>query len=429
MPRTPPRPLAVLMILFVTAIPAAAQELTARQTRLLEALPPVEAIVAALPERRNELDATVERRVVLTQFSDMVFYLARDIPEGPLKQRADGYHNTAKQETLRILRHLGVRNPTTTEFWRARPTVTETWARMHGDETATRKVIRELFKETLDGELRDHALDWFNGRISRADEPQFVKDARHWVRELPEPWRGHVSKVTNAPNYVWISICLVWLVLGIATRTVPFRLMPDNVWLLQRARKMLGMAHGHVTVLDIKATEEIQQNINVRVDGYGNAAPAHVHISRKRTLTLFVRGTGGEWTFDVVNQRFDVRVGHTLLVVADARTNGILFVYNHDMREFLRMPELKSFVKMRPWLLIPIAGLALFGGLAVESSPEVKAAVAVVTPLVYLVFMKLVNLTRRERFMSKMAPRLVEAAGPPPEANVIGNSEFSIRRA
>jgi hypothetical protein len=430
MPRKLPRPLAVLLCLFAVAIPAAAQELTEKQIRMFAALPPVDRVLAELPKYDSQFATAVERYVVLKNFSEMGFLIARNGPPRGTKTRVDEYNEVERAEIERIAASLGLPRSPYGIYPQASIRITETWERLHGDEFASRKFIRGLFEKTLDGELREHALNWQDNRFRMHDAPQFVRDALAYVKDLPEPWRGIVLKIQGIPNYVWIALCLVWLVLGLATRTGPFRLQPEKIWILQRARKLLEMNFEHVFVTNIKEREQISVHVNVNQNPHGIQYGGNARVTSKVTATLFVSDVHGRASsFDLVDQRFDVAPGHRLLLVTDVRTGNILFLYNHDMREYLRLDELKYFVKMRPWLLIPFSALAFFGAMSIEASQEVKAAIIVCTPLAYLVWIKLLNLTRRETFMKKFAPRLVEAAGAPPESNFIGTPEHGLRRA
>jgi hypothetical protein len=364
------------------------------------------------------------------RFGDMLFGVAREIPDGPHQQRVFAYLTAANEANDIILRHLGIDNSDGYQHWRSNPTIEATWKRLHPDETEGRDFIREQFANSLSGELREFALDWHDTQISRANEPDSVKEARRWVAELPAPWRGVVSPIISLPNYLWIALLMVWLVYGLARRTGPFRLIPEDAWVLQRARKKLRMEHAHVIVTSVKDREDLSVHVRVDQNPHGiqyGGATAHARVDRKVTTWITFRADNGQaGSFELVNQPFSVDRGHQMLLVTDARNGDIIFVYNHDTSEYLRLRHLKSFVKMRPWILIPLTVLTWIAALVMGVSPDAQQAIIIGTPIAYLVWIKLLNLTRREIFMKKFAPRLVEAAGSPGVANYIGTAEYGI---
>ncbi len=397
------RPLAMILAFTLPLAAAAAAELTDEQVRLIQALPPVSKIEAALPKRADPGEAAVDRMMVLQQFSEMAASIAPGLRDPALKTQVNQYHAALVAGLPEAERALNGRK------------AHELSARMYSDLRDGWKVMRGVYEKTLDGDLREYALDYFERQIHVYTRQDPTNPVEAYVAELPEPWRTRAEKVLAVPGAVWIALLVVWLVLGIATRTVPFRLSPQNPWMLQRGRKLRPMRPEQVIVEEVKEMVRVTPHVHIPRDAQGNrTGPDQVSETRTHIVTMFVRDIDGrESSLKLVNHDFDVRRGHRLLAVWEGDGKYCLFLYNHDLRRYLHLPRLRKFVKMRPWLLIPVWALTTL--LAAAIQPGLVLLPLCLTPIVYLIFMGILNARRRRVFMKKMAPRLVQEAGPPPE--------------
>lgn len=382
---------------------ASAAELTDEQVRLIQALPPVSKIEAALPKRADPGEAAVDRMMVLQQFSEMAASIAPGLRDRELKAKVNQYHAALVAGLPDAERALNGRK------------AHELSARMYSDLRDGWKVMRGVYERTLDGELRRYALDYFERQIHVYTRQEPTNPVEAYVAGLPEPWRTRAEKVLSVPGAVWLALLLIWLVFGIATRTVPFRLSPQDPWMLQRGRKLRPMRFEQVLVEDVKEMVKVTPHVHIPRDAQGNrTGPDQVSETRTHVATLFVRDIDGrESTIKLVNHDFDVRPGHRVMAVWEGDGKYCLFLYNHDLRRFTDFPRLRKFVKMRPWLLIPVWALATMLVIAIQ--PGLASLAVFLTPIAYLIFMGIVNARRRRVFMKKLAPRLVQEAGSPPE--------------
>ncbi len=396
------RPVAMILAFTLPLAAMAAAELTDEQVRLIQALPPVSKIEAALPKRSDPAETAVDRMMVLQQFSEMAASIAPGLRDRELKAKVNQYHAALVAGLPEAERLLNGRN------------ADELSARMYSDLRDGWKVMRGVYERTLEGDLRKYALDYFDRQIHVYTRREPANPVESYVAELPEPWRTAAEKVLAVPGAVWIALLVLWLVLGIARRTAPFRLLPENPWTLQRGGKLRSMTFQQVLVEDVKEMVRVTPWIHTPRDAQGNrSGPDQVSETRTHTLTLFVRGIDGrETSLKLVNHDFDVRRGHRLLAVWED-DKYCLFLYNHDLRKYLHLPRMRKFVKMRPWLLIPVWALTTL--LTAAISPGLSSLALVLTPILYLVLIGILNARRRRVFMKSMAPRLVQEAGPPPE--------------
>ncbi len=397
------RPLAMILAFTLPLAATAANELTDEQVRLIQALPPVSKIEAALPKRSDPGEAAVDRMMVLQQFSEMAASIAPGLRDPQLKKQVNQYHAALVAGLPEAERALQGRQ------------AHELSARMYSDLRDGWKVMRGVYEKTLDGDLREYALGYFERQIHVYTRKEPTNPVEAYVAELPEPWRTWAEKLIAVPVALWIALLIAWLVLGIATRTTPFRLSPQDPWKLQRGRKLRPMRFEQVIVEEVKDLVRETPHYHTPRDAQGNpSGPTTVTHTRTHIVTMFVRGVDGrEDSLKLVNHDFDVRRGHRVLAVWEGDGKYCLFLYNHDLRRFLDLPRLRKFVKMRPWLLIPVWALTTAAVAAIQ--PGLVLLPLCLTPIVYLVFMGIVNARRRRVFMKKMAPRLVQEAGPPPE--------------
>lgn len=403
MPKQLLRPLAMILAFTLPLAAAAAAELTDEQVRLIQALPPVSKIEAVLPKRPDRAEAVVERIMVLQQFGEMAASIAPGLRDPALREKVNQYPAAVRAGIPEMERALNGRN------------AHEVAERLYPDIRDGWKSMRGVYERALDGELRKYALGYLDRQIhiNSRHEPTNPVDA--FVAELPEPWRTPAEKVLAVPGAVWLALLVVWLVLGIAFRTVPFRLLPEDPWKLQRGRKVRPMRFEQVLVEDVKEMERVTQHVVIPKDAQGNrAGPDQVSHTRTHVATLFVRDIDGrESTIKLVNHDFDVRPGHRVLAVWEGDGKYCLFLYNHDLRHLTDFPRLRKFVKMRPWLLIPVWVLSIV--LVAPIEPSLAWVPVYATPIVYLICMGIVNSLRLRKFLKKMAPRLVQEAGPPSE--------------
>lgn len=404
--------LAALMCLPL-ALPAQERitELTEQNLRLLRGTPPLEKVLAALPTRTDPVEAAVQAERVLEWYSRLVFSsVSPELSRHPdIKAIGNRYDAIAAGYSWKDMSRLHGINPPNGDLARQRSF--DVWTRMYPTSKAEHELLTNTFKSTMSGDTLDHSIAWLDQWFHEHNRLPPRNKLERTIAELPEPWRTRAEKAVALPLFLWMGICVAWIVLGIATRTSPFRLKPDDPWVLQKARKSKQMDFAKVTVLRKEVETKININVTVKVDEYGRQqGPANVHETRKQTVHLYVRRQDGvDDKFTVTDTPIDVLEGHDLLVVTDAKTEGILFIHNYDMRKNTFLPHLNRFVKMWPLLLIPVTALAWL--IALKYAPESAETTAWVTPLVYLGFMYCMNVNRRTAFKKKMVPRLIEAAG------------------
>ncbi len=396
------RPLAMTVAFTLPLAAVAAAELTDEQVRLIQALPPVAKIEAALPKRSDPGEAAVDRMMVLQQFSEMAASIAPGLRDPELKKQVNQYHAALVAGLPEAERALQGRQ------------AHELSARMYSDLREGWQVMRGVYEKTLDGALRAYALDYFGRQVNVYTRQEPTNPVEAYVAELPEPWRSRAETVLAVPGAVWIALLIVWLVFGVATRTVPFRLSPQDPWKLQRGRELRPMRFEQVLVEDVKDLVRETPHYHTPRDAQGNPSGlTTVSHTRTHIVTMFVRGVDGrEDSLKLVNHDFDVRRGHRVLAVWEGDGKYCLFLYNHDLRRYLDLPRLRKFVKMRPWLLVPVWALTTVAVAAIQ--PGFVLLPLCLTPIVYLIFMGIVNARRRRVFLKEMAPRLVQEAGPPP---------------
>lgn len=231
--------------------------------------------------------------------------------------------------------------------------------------------------------------------------------------KLPSPWNTHALRVFGLSSTFWISLLLVWLVLGIAFRTVPFALAPDNPFLLLRGRKKIRLGWSWSTVVGVQShtQQTVREYERVEKDQYGfeTRHPAGSHTVTTHYLNVFVRDSSGqEHAIQLVNTSFEVRQGHTLLSVWNERTRRYLFFYVKELDRFTVMPDAGRSFRMRPFILIPVW---ILGALLVDRlAPKYGLWAVGLVPLAYLMLMGVIKQLRLRKFRRKLAPVIIAAA-------------------
>lgn len=247
-----------------------------------------------------------------------------------------------------------------------------------------------------------------------------------WIADAPPPLLHAYDRVRAIPDAIWIALLLVWLILGIAFRATPFRLLPDDPWTLQSGRGRRRIAHSVGSIAEVRVSMEQIYDDPFNGNGFAKGMP-RMSIETIRRLRLFIRPGDGENALTLTNDDFDVRQGHRILEVFDPKSQQCLFLYNCDLKQYQPAPFVGQFVKMRPWLLLPVWLLAMFavGAFAPHTSPYVFFG----APLLYLALIRVLNSRRGEIFMRDMAPKMVAAANAESTPAAIGAAELDISLA
>lgn len=422
------RPLAPLCAIFaLVTMPAAAddprREPGKKQMELLRALPPVEKVLAAVPKDSNPARESLARHDALLAFRGISDSLLTGGVNPEAMAIATRYRDALRVQIERTLELLGSKQGDGASHHAAIAKFHLLWKETFPSTEVHRQFQRGVINGSLEGDVKKYALDWVDGQGRVAvEKPRRTGDDFESFKEaftgnMPEPWRTRVVSVLDLPHAVWISVCVLWVIWCLARRIAPFRLLPENVWILQVARKRRLMEASDVTVVNIRETVVHRERVTRHVDEYGQRErPDTVRRTVIREATVHMRDeSGGEHTMKFTNMETDLREGHRLTVFFDEKSGAILFFYNHDMRAHYFMPLFKQFVKTRPLILIPVCALAAFAAnswLPAEfANFQGIGSVALAAGVIYLIVVAFVNASRRQHFAKHFAPRLLEAAG------------------
>jgi hypothetical protein len=392
MPRTRSGFFALLLTLL--AFPAFA-EVAVDRDKLIRQLPPPDRVVAAIPPAGDARETAVLRLGMMQEFSRMAQSLARPSLPRDLEAKVNQYWQAASQMQAQMQRDGFTQQQIMT--------IGET---LFDSPKAAYQARRKLFANALDGELRTYALDWHDSQLDvRAALGTLPPD---WLSGLPPEMLAILDKF-YAQSALWFTVLVAWILLGLALGTTPFHLLPDDTWTLQRGRRRRHMAHRVGTVVEVRESIEEQRTVHRPVDQHGApSGPDQVSVTRYHHAKMFMRSKDGEHVIKLTNQPFDVRTGHRLLEVYDARKGKYLFLYNYDLNRYLPMQPLRAFVKMRPWIFLPVWALGVLASL--KFAPAYTLTALWAAPLGYLVLMGVLNGMRRRKFMREFAPKLVAAA-------------------
>jgi hypothetical protein len=399
------------LLLTLLAFPAFAE--VADGDRLISQLPPPDRVLAAIPPRDDARETAVLRLGMLQEFSRMAQSLGRQSLPRDLEQSINQYWQAALQMQAQML----------AGEW-SQQQITAVGETVFPSPKAAYQFRRKMFSEVLDGDLRAYALGWHDSQPDvRAALGTLPPE---WLSELPPELRAVLDKF-YAQSTLWFALLITWLVVGIALGTTPFHLLPDDPWTLQRGRRRRRMEHRVGTVMEVREAIEEQRSVRRPVDQHGApTGPDQVSITRFHHMKMFMRSKEGEHVIKLTDQPFDARAGQRVLEVYDARAGKYLFLYNYDLKLYLPMPRLRGFVKMRPWILLPVWALASLG--ALKFAPVYALTALWATPLVYLVLMGFLNGRRRRKFMREFAPKMV-ATTSAADSGHVGNADYGISQA
>jgi hypothetical protein len=257
------------------------------------------------------------------------------------------------------------------------------------------------------------------------------RDLHKWAMRLPEPWNKYVSSVVTIPLTIWTALLLVWLIYGIAFRTVPLAVGSNDPLVLLRGRKRVNLACRVSTVLHVTETEKTTVHHGERIveDSYGNRT-RYPTEDRQSThhLRAFIRDDrGNENTIDLVDMRVAMREGHRVLEVWEVKTKHYLLLHNYDLRRSTFMPYMQRLVRLHPFILLPLWIVATLIGDMI--SPQTGVRVLFATPFVYLIFMWIVNAQRSKQFQNQIAPLIIASAAKENPSAQIGTAELGISPA
>lgn len=409
MPRTRTGFFALLLTLL--AFPVYAE--VADGDRLIRQLPPPDRVLAAIPPRADARETEVLRLGVLQEFSRLAQSLGRQSLPRELEQNINQYWQAASQMQAQMLGGT----------W-SQQQITAVGETVFSSPKAAYQFRRKMFADVLEGDLRAYALDWHDSQLDVRAALGRLPPA--WLSGLPPEVHGMLDKF-YAQSTLWFALLICWVVLGIALGTTPFHLLPDDPWTLQRGRRRRRMKYRVGTVVEVREAVEEQRTVRRPVDQHGApTGPDQVSVARFHHMKMFMRSKDGEHVIKLTNQPFDARAGQRVLEVYDARSNNYIFLYNYDLKLYLPMEKLRGYVKMRPWILLPVWALASLG--ALKFAPAYALTALWATPLVYLVVMGLLNGRRKRKFMRQFAPRMV-AATSAADSGYIGNAEYGIAQA
>lgn len=395
--------LALLSALLSGAPPAFAQA-TDQQERLLRQLPSPDHVLAAIPARKDPIENEVLRIGMLMEFNSMAQSLAQARMPRELVDAANQYYAAQARMHDALLKQLGAdASPGARQAAEGR--IRETGIAIYTSPRAFHKARRDLFAKALEGELREYALAWHDSQPDVRTAVGYLTP--DWVRELPPPLIPVVDSLFSLPGWLWIALLLAWTALGITFRTAPFHLLPGDVWTLQRGLQRLPMKHRVSTVIEVReSVERVTTTVEER-DGQNNFLSSRTYTNSYHHVKLFLKSQDGEHAVTLTNQGFNAREGHRILEVWDPKKNLYLFFHNYDLKTFLPMDYINRFVKMRPKILIPVWLLSTYATLLIAPTYLPYATFGI--PVVYLVFMNILNRRRRRKFRREMAPRMIEA--------------------
>lgn len=410
-----------LLALLSGAGPAHAQ-LTDEQAVLIRQLPPPERVLAAIPPRKDPVENEVLRIGMLMEFNSLAQSLASSRMPRDLVDAADQYYAAQAQMREALLQQLGAGNdPEARQAAERR--IIDVGESMFSSPRAVYKLRRQLFGDVLQGDLREYALAWHDKDPDARTAVSYFTP--QWVRALPDPLIPVVDVMFNLPRAFWIALLAAWIALGIALRTSPFHLAPEDVWTLQRGRQRLPMQHRVSTVVDVReSVEKVSRRVQ-EVDGYNNTISDRTFTSTFHHVKLFLKSRDGERAVTLTNQGFDARAGHRILEVWDPKANMYLFFHNYDLGTTLPMGFIHQFVKMRPKIVIPVTLLAAYGCF-VFFPAAFSTYTALGIAVVYLIFMGILTRRRYRKFVREMAPKMVRATSPEAAPGYIGNAEMGI---
>lgn len=415
------RVLALCMVSF--AMPAFAQQYT-DNTHLLRQLPSPDRVLAAVPSRKDPVETELLRIGVLQEFNSLAQSLALSRMPKDLVDASNQYYAAQAQMREALLKRLGGdQSPQARQAAERR--LRDVAESLFKSPREFVKLRRQMYANVLDGELRDYALAWHDNDPSMKSVISYMTPG--WVRQLPAPLVGIADTIFTLPALFWLGLLAAWGVLGIAFRTSPFHLLPTDVWTLQRGRQRVPIAHRVSTVIEVRESLETVDTTVEERDGNNNPVATRTFTRNYHHVNLFLRSQDGEHTVTLTNQGFNARAGHRILEVWDPKKDMYLFFYNYDLKTFLPMGHIDQFVKMRPKILIPVWLLTLYG--ALTFAPMYLPWATYGTPVVYLMFMNILNRRRRKKFKREMAAEMIAATSASSAPDYIGNADYGVVRA